>query len=118
MPACHPYTGPSVPEMFANHTFAENIIKHHHSDAGNEILDDQEMSRLQRFVQDPQQERSTILTELSIRDEQDVRGFEGSLVGYIALKYGHGDVLAEDEIERLKTWFAEQPAAGHDAAAA
>ncbi|KAK4903573.1 hypothetical protein LTR49_026808 [Elasticomyces elasticus] len=117
MPASHPYTGQSVPEMMANHTLAENIIKHHHSDFGNEILDGQEMSRLRRFVQNPQQERSSILSELNMSETQGTGKYQGSLVGYVALKHGHGDVITEDEIQKLKTWFEEQDAAGRGVSA-
>ena len=103
-------------DMFANHTLAENIIKHHHPEDGNEILDEQELSRLQRFVQNPQEERGRLLKELNMSDTQDAREYHGSLVGYIVLKHGRGDVVTADEIQTLKEWFAEQDAAGHDVA--
>jgi hypothetical protein len=117
MPADIPYTGPSVKDMIANHSLAENIIKHHHSNSGdNEIFDAQEMQRLRRFVRDPERERSAIISELGIEDHTGTTEFHGSLAGYVVLRHGNNDVLTADEIETLKGWFTEQESTGRNVA--
>ncbi|KAK4554947.1 hypothetical protein LTR86_008095 [Recurvomyces mirabilis] len=110
------YDGPMPKEMFASHTFAENIIKYHDSVTGeNGILDSGEMAKLERFVRDPEGERRGLLREEGVKEVHgkiigeeargEGEGYQGGLVGYIALKHGFGDVVTREEIGRLRGWF-------------
>jgi hypothetical protein len=100
-----PYTGPSVPEMIANHSLAENIIKYDSHSTGNSIMDDSELAILRRFVEHPG-DRDDILKDEGIEDKDG--GGLRSLAGYIVMKHGKGDLLNEIEIERLRDWFAKR----------
>ncbi|KAK5111033.1 hypothetical protein LTR62_005408 [Meristemomyces frigidus] len=99
-----------VNEMIASHTLASSIMSsHNHLSNENGILDNEEMSRLQRFVSNPEAEREPILRETGLGNvvwEQGGR-FEGSLVGFIALRYGsaQGDVFTGEEMGGLGEWF-------------
>jgi len=99
-----PYTGPSVPEMVATHTLAENIIKYDDAATGNSILDEENLALLRRFVENPP-DRDAILKDEGIEDGEGT-GLQ-SLAGYMVLKHGKGDnMLDEREIEMLREWFA------------
>lgn len=100
------YTGPSVHDMISTHTLAENIIKY-----GPQILDNENMALLKRFVMDPES-REQILTDIHIEDVDGVTGqYHGSLAGFIVMRHKTevGEtvepVLTNDEIETLKEWF-------------
>jgi hypothetical protein len=103
------YSGPSVHDMISTHTLAENIIKY-----GPQILDDDNMALLKRFVMDPDS-REQILTDIHIEDVDGVTGqYHGSLAGFIVMRHKTevGEtvepVLTNDEIETLKEWFRSQ----------
>lgn len=110
------YSGPTVKDMIANHTIAENVIKHHHK-AGNEIFDSSELALLRRFVNNPAA-RDLILADSGMSDDEQGQGLgnralrQGSLAGYIVARHGAGTddmpgpILTADEIATLKDWFA------------
>jgi hypothetical protein len=100
-----PYTGPSVPEMVATHTLAENIIKYDDTTTGNSILDEENLALLRRFVENPG-DRDAILKDEGIEDGEG-RGLQ-SLAGYVVLKHGKGDMLDGREIEMLREWFEKR----------
>lgn len=100
------YSGPSVHDMISTHTLAENIIKYN-----SQILDDENMALLKRFVNDPKS-REQILADAHIEDIAGVTGsYSGSLAGFIVMRHKSevGEtvepILTNDEIERLKEWF-------------
>lgn len=100
------YSGPSVHDMISTHTLAENIIKYN-----SQILDDDNMALLKRFVNDPDS-RDQILSDIHIEDVDGVTGsYHGSLAGFIIMKHKSevGEtvepILTNEEIERLKEWF-------------
>jgi len=96
-----PYTGPSVKEMVANRTLGDNIIKYHHP-TGNEIMDQDNLRKLSRFVNHPE-DRDEILKDAGIIDSQDGKGCD--LADYIILKHKDGPLLRDDEMVKLKEWF-------------
>ena len=103
------YTGPSVKEMIDHHDMAECIMQYHDPATGqNQILDDHELAMLRQFVSDPEQQRGAVLKEAGVEQSPDETSYSGSLVGYIALRHGHRDVLGGDEIAKLREWFGEQ----------
>lgn len=100
------YTGPSVHDMISTHTLAQNIIKYN-----SQILDDENMALLKRFVMDPDS-REAILKEVHIENVEGVTGqYSGSLAGFIIMKHKSevGEtvepILTSEEIEMLKKWF-------------
>lgn len=101
------YTGPSVPEMIANHSMAESFIKYHDGPSQNQILDDSELRILQRFVNNPQ-DRESILRDLGIDPNHPSSPYNNSLAGYIVLRHGRDDILTSQEIIRLREWFANE----------
>lgn len=111
------YDGPSVKDMIANHSIAENVIKHHH-DAGNEIFDGSELALVRRFVNSPA-DRDQILADCNMVNDKDevesgsgARQRSGSLAGYIVARHGSdvaagsGSILTTEEITKLRDWFA------------
>lgn len=99
-----PYTGPSVQEMIANHTLADNIIKYHNNPDSDAILNRDNLATLLRFVNHPE-DRDQILKDKDASGAAEGKDFRGSLTGYIVLKHNDEPVLTDDEIEKLKTWF-------------
>lgn len=100
------YSGPSVHDMISTHTLAQNIIKYN-----SQILDDDNMALLKRFVNDPGS-RDQILSDIHIEDVPGVTGqYHGSLAGYIVMRHKTevGEtvepILTNEEIETLKEWF-------------
>lgn len=108
-----PWTGPSVKDMIASHTLAENIIKYHHEPCP--VFDSSELVLLRRFVNEPSS-RDQILRDCNM---VDVEGGElgngasrhGSLAGYIVARHrpdatqGPEPAMTAHEIEVLKKWF-------------
>ena len=94
-------------EMFATNTLADNLIKYHDGPSNNQIMDDNNLAMLQRFVNDPNQ-RDTILRDAGVPDvpiEAQPQAVT-SLAAYIVLKHGNGDLLSQAEVEKLRAWFA------------
>jgi hypothetical protein len=108
------YTGPSVPEMLANHTLAQEIIARHNDPCP--ILDDDELSLLQQFIAKPSEARS-ILANRAVADDSgdsssDNTKNSGSLVAYVMSKHETDNVgLTDDEIVMLREWFESGGAA-------
>ncbi|KAF2127105.1 hypothetical protein P153DRAFT_398475 [Dothidotthia symphoricarpi CBS 119687] len=100
------YTGPSVPDMIASHSLAENIIKYHNHPESDCILDEDELALLRRFVEHPEN-RDSILKDEGVATGIG-EGSHGSLVQHIVSKHGNGNVLTESEIEMLRVWFAKR----------
>jgi len=99
-----PYTGPTVEEMIATHSLADNIIKYHNNPDSDSILDRDELATLLRFVNHPE-DSDQILKDSGVTELADGTKYHRSLVNYVVLKHKDAPVLTEDEIEKLKTWF-------------
>ncbi|KAH8889188.1 hypothetical protein GQ53DRAFT_221033 [Thozetella sp. PMI_491] len=102
------WTGPSAREMISTHTLAQEVIARHNDPCP--VFDDDEITRLRRFVQEPTQARD-LLREFDMLDtEGDSPGTaassKGSLAGYIIASYGtEKSALSEGEVRTLKEWF-------------
>lgn len=99
-----PYTGPSVSEMIANHTLADNIIKYHNNPDSDAILDRDEFATLLRCVNHPE-DRDQILKDAGVTEPTDSTKSQVSLADYIVLRHKDDPVLSEDEMQKLKEWF-------------
>jgi len=102
--ASKPYTGPSVSEMIANHSLADNIIKYHNNPDSDAILDRDELAILLRFVNHPG-DRDQILKDAGVTEPADSAKPHVSLAGYIVLRHKDDPLLSEDEMQKLKEWF-------------
>jgi hypothetical protein len=102
------YDGPSAREMIQNHTLVTEIIAR--ANDPYPVLDANELAILSRFCQDPAA-KEVILKDLDMVDQPgDKPGAKaqgkGSLAGFIVARAAAGDdILAADEIERLREWF-------------
>lgn len=103
-----PYTGPSVADMIRDKSLAANVIKFHNHPTSDSILDDDNLSLLQQFVEDPSK-REQILKAEGIDPEESLKGKQASLAAYAVWAHGredmNGGVLKEEDLELLKLWF-------------
>jgi len=102
--ASKPYIGPSVSEMIANHSLADNIMKYHNNPDSDAILDRDDLATLSRFVHHPG-DRDEILKDAGATEPADSTKYHGSLAVYIVLKHKDNPVLSEDEMQKLRKWF-------------
>jgi hypothetical protein len=104
-----PYTGPSGADMVRDKTLAENIIKYHDHPTSDNILDDDNLDLIQRFVEDPST-RDQILKDEGIDGNGSLQGKQTSLAAYVVWAHGRedmdGGVLKKGDIEMLRSWFA------------
>ncbi|KAF1923623.1 uncharacterized protein M421DRAFT_425681 [Didymella exigua CBS 183.55] len=102
------YTGPSVPDMVRDKTLAANIIKFHNHPTSDSILDGENLSLLQRFVEEPSK-REQVLRDEGIEPEESLKGKQASLVAYAVWAHGreemNGGILKEEDLELLRLWF-------------
>lgn len=111
-----PYNGPTVREMVASHTLAQETMARHGT-GDQAIFDDDNINQLRRFVQDPSSERSVVFGKLGMGsgdDSNDVQaaidkagGGGHSLAEYAVVAHGTDKaVLTDEEIVALREWFA------------
>lgn len=105
------WTGPSVKDMLASHTLAENVIKYHNAPCP--VFGPSELVLLRRFVNEPSS-RDQILRDCNMVDDGEIgsgASKHGSLAGYIVARHGLDATsgpeaaITEEEIHVLKTWF-------------